>query len=108
MGNNAARFCPIFLKSCAKYGLDPVPDLNPELEPKLFQSRNRNRNKSLWFHNTFFQIYITTYISKAIFFPRFQCASNVISMWQPETFFNLVSGARFCLKNSNRFLPAGL
>ncbi len=51
MGNNAAsNILKVFvLKSCAKYGLDPVPDLDPEpgTEPKFFQSRNRNRNKWL-------------------------------------------------------------
>jgi len=35
----------------AKYGVDPVRDMDPELEPeaqsKLFQRRNRNRNKLL-------------------------------------------------------------
>ncbi len=53
LGNNAApnikktRFWTHFFT-----GLDPV--LEPELEPeqKLFQSWNRNRNKSLGFHNT--------------------------------------------------------
>jgi hypothetical protein len=36
-----------------KYGLDPVPDLDPEPELKLFQNRNWNqkRNKSLRFHD---------------------------------------------------------
>jgi hypothetical protein len=31
-------------KNCAKYGLDPVSDLDPDVEPEL--------NKSLRFHNT--------------------------------------------------------
>jgi hypothetical protein len=34
------------MKNCAKYCLDPEP------EPKLFQSRNWNRDKALRFHNT--------------------------------------------------------
>jgi hypothetical protein len=34
------------LVNCSKYCLDP------ELEPKLFQRWNRNRNKSLRFHST--------------------------------------------------------
>ncbi len=32
--------------------LDPVLDLDHDREPEFFQSRNRNRNKSLQFHNT--------------------------------------------------------
>jgi hypothetical protein len=43
------QYFEIFL-ICANYGLDPVPDLNPE--PKLFQSRNLKRNKSLRFYTT--------------------------------------------------------
>jgi hypothetical protein len=39
------QFFLCFWKTVAKYCLDPVP------EPKLFQSRNRNCNKSLRFHN---------------------------------------------------------
>ncbi len=39
------------LKNCAKFGLELVPDGDPEPETKLFQSRNPNRNKSLRFHN---------------------------------------------------------
>ncbi len=44
-----ARFYTIFL-NCAKYELEP--ELEPE--PKLFQSQNWNRNKSLQLHNTSF------------------------------------------------------
>ncbi len=40
------------LKNSAKYSVDPVPDLDPEPEPKLFQSRNQNHNTSFRFHNT--------------------------------------------------------
>jgi hypothetical protein len=36
-------------ENCVKYGLGPFPALDPE--PKLFQNRNRNRNKLLRFHN---------------------------------------------------------
>jgi len=39
-----------FFKTCAKYGQDPVQDLDQE--QNLFKSRNRNRNKALRFHNT--------------------------------------------------------
>jgi hypothetical protein len=38
-----ARF--LLLENCVIYCLDPEPD------PKLFQSRNRNRNKLPRFHN---------------------------------------------------------
>jgi hypothetical protein len=31
------------LKNCAKYGLDPLPDLDPELDPE--SDRNRNFSK---------------------------------------------------------------
>jgi hypothetical protein len=43
-----ASFCKkkFYLKNLVKYGLDP------ELEPKLFQSLNRNRNKKFRFYNT--------------------------------------------------------
>jgi hypothetical protein len=44
-------FVQIFccLKSCAKYCLDPQPELEsePEPEPKLFQSWNRERNMQI-------------------------------------------------------------
>jgi hypothetical protein len=36
----------LLLENFAKYCLDPEP------EPKLFQSPNRNHNKSIRFHNT--------------------------------------------------------
>jgi hypothetical protein len=39
----------------AEYCLDP----EPEPEPKLFQSWNRNRNKSLWFHIAGFEVIYT-------------------------------------------------
>jgi hypothetical protein len=42
----------LFFKNCAKYALGP--ELEPE--PKLFQSRNWNCNKSLQFHNILFLI----------------------------------------------------
>jgi hypothetical protein len=56
----------LLLKIGAKYCLDPEPEpeqklepeleteLEPGLEPELFQSRNRNRNKSLRLHDTVF------------------------------------------------------
>ncbi len=31
---------------------EPEPELEPEPEPKLLQSRTRNHNRSLRFHNT--------------------------------------------------------
>jgi hypothetical protein len=54
-----ANFCThsFSLKKCTKYGLDPVPDFDHELDPesetesKLFQCRNRSRTL-LRFHNT--------------------------------------------------------
>ncbi len=51
-GIEKARFCTNFLllKNCAKQCLDP--ETEPEPEPKLYQSLNRNHNKSLQFHNT--------------------------------------------------------
>ncbi len=46
-------FVQYFFWKTAKYCLDPEP------EPKLFQSRNLNRNKSLWFRITGSVVYIT-------------------------------------------------
>jgi hypothetical protein len=60
LGNNAASnvekgkilYKFFDAENCAKYFLDPESELDPEPKPKLFQSRDRNRIKSLRFHNT--------------------------------------------------------
>ncbi len=48
-----AGFCKsIFLKNSALCSLDPESEPYPEPEQRHFQCRNRNRDKSLRFHNT--------------------------------------------------------
>jgi hypothetical protein len=54
---NGAKYC-VDPEPEPELKLEPEPELEPELEPgleqELFQSRNRNRNKSLRFHDSVF------------------------------------------------------
>ncbi len=40
------------MKSKILWKFSFVEKLEPETEPKIFKSQNRNRNKSIRFHNT--------------------------------------------------------